>query len=186
MHEHAEADVRERELFAGAIGLAVLELALEDPPGRGGARVRGVERRGVAPLRWRAVVAHQQGPHRRPQHRELPIHPALDMAALHGILRMQPVEAARRREVAQDRVGLPDDRLAVLDGGDQTVGVEAEVLGIPVAAEMQARIDPLEGDVHLRARPQHLLDVRGRGPTPDLEHGVPPYALRFTSGTARC
>src|SRR5262249_24074633 len=124
-------------------------------------------------------------PHRWPQYRELPIHPPLDVAALRGVLRMQLVAAARRAEIAQDRIGLPDDGLAVLDRRNEAVRVDREIRGIPNATGVQAGSDALERDVHLRAALLPLLDVRGRDPAPDLEHGVPP--ARALSGAAiRC
>src|SRR5579883_1156706 len=141
---HAEADVGESEVRAGDVaGLA--EAAFEDAPDADRALPRVFERCRVALLRRRAVMAEEEHRHRRVDRGELPIHPALDDAALNRVLRVEAVGAARRREIGR-------------------------LLRLPESA---AGIDALEGDADFLAGPQHLLHIRRIGSPPNLQHGVP-------------
>src|ERR1700732_3463679 len=78
-------------------------------------------------------------------------------------------------EIAADRVRFPHDQVAVLDGGNQAVGIEREIFGIAIAAEGATDVDPLERQIELGAAPQHLLHIRRARASPDLQHG--PFSL---------
>src|SRR5579885_2233477 len=174
----ADRDVGDGELRAGEIiGLPVLEPVLEDAPDRDALGEGLVERRLVTLFRRRADIAEEQRGARAAAVRELPVHPALDEAALRRVLGIEPVGAARGAEIAQDRVRFPDHRAAVLDGRHAAVGIHRAIGGVVVAAELAAPIDALVRLVDLGAEPQHLHYVRRAGPAPDLQQATLPSLL---------
>src|SRR6185503_16255075 len=86
------------------------------------------------------------------------------------------------REVAHDRVRLPQDEPAVVDRRYQPRGVHLQVFGRLVDAVLEARVDALVLQSELLGRPQHLLHVDRVGPTPNLQH-PPPLSPSFSSET---
>lgn len=64
------------------------------------------------------------------------------------------------------------------------VGVHREIVGLAVAAELHAGIDPLIGEVELAQAPQHFLHIDRIGPAPDrqslaLRHAPLPISSPF-------
>src|SRR6185503_1922920 len=86
------------------------------------------------------------------------------------------------REVAHDRVRLPQDEPAVVDRRYQPRGGHLQVFGRLVDAVLEARVDALVLQSELLGRPQHLLHVDRVGPTPNLQH-PPPLSPSFSSET---
>ena len=100
---------------------------------------------------------------------EIPVHPALDHGLFGG---SRAVQGGRmqRREIAHDRVGLPDNQVAVDHGRHLGVGVERTVgvgLGIP---ELPAVVFARVRNVQLFQQEEHLLDVSRRLPSEQLDH----------------
>ena len=167
-----ENDLGEAQFGAGEIGPPILDLVIDNHPGRERAPPCRFDRGRIARLGLCADQAEQQLPHRRTDNRQLPIHPTLDMGARYRVLRVKPLAVAGRREIAADRVRFPHDEVAVDDGRHQAVGVELEIFGILIAAERPSPIGALISDVELGAAPQHLLHVGGARASPDLQHGI--------------
>ena len=77
-------------------------------------------------------------------------------------------------QVAHDAVGFPQDKVAVLYGRDEAIGIHFPVGFIIISTELSAPIDALELDTKLPAAPEYLLDIRGIRPAPDFDHCSPP------------
>src|SRR5579883_9376 len=158
MDEDAERDVGQGEGLAGNV-VAALQLTLDHGPELGAALFRRFHGGRVLFFRRQAIEAEQQRPHRLRERCDLPVHPALYDAARRGILGMQPLPAARRREMAHDGVGFPNDEAAIINRGHEPIGIHREIGGILVAAELPTPIDALEGDAEFLAGPQDLLHI---------------------------
>jgi hypothetical protein len=107
---------------------------------------------------------------------EIPVHPALDHGLFGG---RRAVQGGRmqRREIAHDRVGLPDHQVAVDHGRHLGVGIERAVgVGLGVA-ELAAVIFARIGNMQLFQQEEHLLDVSRRLPSEQLDHAMSSFLL---------
>src|SRR5258708_5851523 len=133
MDEAAHRDVAHGEVGARDIALA-LELAVEPPPQLAAVHRRLLDRRHVALVGGRADQAPEHPAHAFGDRAELPVHPALGLAALAGIVGPERSRGVLRRKVAHAAVAFPDDSPAIIDGGYDTVGIHLEIPGLVVAA----------------------------------------------------
>src|SRR5712691_1504030 len=99
-----------------------------------------------------------------------PVHPAVGIGALPGVVRPERACAVLRRKVANDRVRLPQDAAVVLDRRHPAVRVHLAVEGLVDDAELQPGVGALVGNLQLFERPQHLLHVDRIDPAPELQH----------------
>src|SRR6266571_2254187 len=99
-----------------------------------------------------------------------PVHPAVGIGALPGIVRPKRARAVLRRKVANDRVRLPQHAAVVLDRRHPAVRVHLAVEGLVDDAELQPGVGALVGNLQLFERPQHLLHVDRIDPAPELQH----------------
>src|SRR5262249_21945177 len=100
----------------------------------------------VALLFGRAIVAPEDADEKIAlQGRLRPIHPAVDMGSLRGVIGPEACGAVSRREVAQDRMRLPHCQLAVLEHRHSAMRIERAEGGLVQATEAAARGNLLIG-----------------------------------------
>src|SRR5665213_1019711 len=178
-------DVGERERIAGEVRLAFKQ-RLENSPQADRILAELFQRRLVALVFRRAVIAPHQRRQGRVELRELPVHPALDLAAQARLGRIEGRAAASRvAQIAADRVRFPDDEIAVLYRRHQPVWIHRPVARLIVAADLAADIEAIEIDAEIGADPQHLLHVGRVRPSPDFQHSPAPAKILSPSGPVR-
>ena len=100
----------------------------------------------------------------------MPLHPLVGRGVVPLASGQQAAVAVAAAEVADDRVGLPDDLALIADRRDPAVGIERPVGRRVQAAEGAADVVADMGQRELADRPHHRQDVAGVAPSPDLEH----------------
>ena len=107
-----------------------------------GAAVDLVADRGPVSLCLRSPVEAPEDAHEkvRLQRRLRPVHPAVDLRTLAGIVGPEALAAMARGQIAQDRVRLPHDHAVIVDDRDATVRIHGPELGRIEAAELNRRL----------------------------------------------
>ena len=140
-----------------------------------GAAVDLVADRGPVSLCLRSPVEAPEDAHEkvRLQRRLRPVHPAVDLRTLAGIVGPEALAAMARGQIAQDRVRLPHDHAVIVDDRDATVRIHGPELGRIEAAELTAGFDMPMFKPQFANQPQDLLQVEGTAPPPDRQHFEP-------------
>src|SRR5215211_432797 len=161
-------------------------MRLEYAPGLDRLAAEHLDRNLIPLLRGCPDQAEEHRAHVGPERPELPIHPPLGVGALPRVFRPHRARPVPGGEVAHYGVGFPKHEAVIGDRGYQTVRVEREVLGITGEAGSAASVDALVLQTQLLAAPQHLLDVNGVLPAPDLQHASPSMGEYGPAGILQC
>ena len=171
----APGDVAQREFRSGDV-VVTAQSGVDQAPGAGGFLDRRRDRRQVPLVRRGAHQTPEYPAHRPVEHRLLGVHPAVDAGA--GVRVRRPERRAggvHLREIAQDRVALPEGEIALLQRRHQPGRVHRAVFGRVGLAERAADIDPLERQPEFAQAPENLHHVAGRVAAPhDALHGFSP------------
>ena len=106
---------------------------------------------------------------RRPEHRRLPIHPALRVKARRDVGRAKRASSMFMREIPDDDARFPKLNVAVLNRGHKTIRIQRAILRSFVDSELVSRIDPFIFQSKFAATPENLLDVDGISAAPYLQ-----------------
>ena len=123
LHNGAERNIGDSEAIEGEpvapgdVAVQYFEL---------GEKIRALRGEIARPLRWRLFGVLEHGDIGGVQGAEQPVHPTLDRAAL-GRRRAGQRRPMHGGEIAKDRMGLPDDEIAVDQGRDLRGGIKLAV-----------------------------------------------------------
>src|SRR6266511_1273579 len=129
-----------------------------------------VDRLEIALLGRRSDQAPEDRRYRGRDRARRPVHPAVGIGALPGVVRPERARAVLRRKVANDRVRFPQHEAVVLDRRHPAVRVHLAVEELVDDAELQSGVGALVGNLQLFERPEHLLHVDRIDPAPELQH----------------
>src|SRR6266516_3944271 len=181
----ANRNIAHRECRAGDEGL-LRERGVENLHCIGGLRLRGGDRRLVALLRRRANQAPERAGNGEAEHGELPVHPLAGERARLPVSGLELADTIARGKIADDGIGFPHRKIAVLQRGHQPVGIHSKIGRLLVAAEFSADVDALVLEPELADRPHHLLNVRRGIAPPNFQHGILPiFWMKHVPSDAR-